>query len=334
MPLSSLVVAPANLGFNACLQLTCYNQFNAKQFDNVSLVYFADDANSARKLMLNDAMFADAFESLGNSSVLKGVVVDSSSSWGGFPEDLADNAKRFGFDLLILQEYGDEEYNCGIGAAFSNENRCPIPIFRVPSTLQEQLKSATTVNLVNHGVWSYTMIAAKVLGVIQLLVFLGLFWATLYRLVGLGAPKSFNLGILVCYVSLTLGILLFTHMIRDLGGYDGTLFIGFSGFYVNAVLIGNCSLISTYLISMQFHRSLLEANGMSAKWKNPKVALGIALITLINVLFFGGGILTGIQVYGIAGVYSIVFVMYFLGRLGLGIYFLWGYVHVIKILQR
>jgi hypothetical protein len=149
--MSSQVLTPKSFKFNSCLHFSCKHLYQDSQFANVQWNYCSDDPDSARKLFVNDEQFKARATSLKGENVTNALVVDSSSSWGGFAEDLASRAKDLGFDILVLQEYGDEEYNCGYGAAWTNGKACSLPIFRIASNLpKETMSSAQTVSSILH----------------------------------------------------------------------------------------------------------------------------------------------------------------------------------------
>jgi hypothetical protein len=328
--MSSQVTLPGLFEFNSCLHATCIAEYQSTNFRDVQWAYFADDKDSARKLILNDEQFKLKAESM-NSSFLKAVVVDTTYNWGGFPEDLADNAKAAGFDIIVLQEIGDEEYNCGIGAWFSNSRRCPIPIYRVPSQLAPEMSKAELVDLA-----SSTDRNAAIVGVLLSLLCIStiaLFGMTCVRLYGLGAPKAFNTGVCVCYLALVKSILNFQHSVMLLSGFvpdKATLY----SMVVNGSIQNVLSLTATYLISREFEISLLSVRGSPQEgWKHSRVLSFLVFIILVDIGNLIIGPLVGLQVYGISNVFhSLMFLNCLIGGC-FAVYFVWGYRQIVKVMS-
>jgi hypothetical protein len=329
--MSSRVKAPQSFSFNACLHSTCVAQFHEVSFLDVQWAYFADDPQSARALMVGEDKFTlNAQSMLVNQT--KALVVDTSNKWGGFPEDLADRAIASGYEILVVQEYGDEEYNCGFGALFSNSNRCPIPIFRVSSSLSSQLSNAELVDLNPAPKWPSTTRVEIATGYLMLFTGLAVLIASVLRLYGLGAPRKFNTGIGVCYLAVGHAINVFQwgvgHVAEDYSEHKvlyQTITVAFENvFYLTA----------TYLIAREFEVSLEAVKGnVQRGWKHPRVLAFSVFIVLVNIVNVIIAILVGQQVYGISNIYhSLFFLNWFVGGL-FAVYFIWGYRQIIKIMS-
>jgi hypothetical protein len=329
--MTSHILTPGIFDFNTCLHYTCVSQFQSETFNNVQWAYFADDPNGARNLMLNATEFAMKAQSM-NSSLIKAVVVDTTNNWGGFPEDLAGNAQAAGFDILVMQEIGDEEFNCGFGAGFSNSKHCSIPIFRTSSALSAEFSKAQLVELTPGTVLQSTVVVSSLLFSLQIIAGGILLIATILRLYGLGAPKKFNTGICMCYLALAQALTALDLSIMEaVGIFPARRSLNHM---VHYALENVFSMTATFVMSREFEMALLTIKGLEDEgWKHPRVIAFSVFIVLVDIGNIVIGVLVGNQVWGISNIYhGLFFLNCSIGGL-LAIYFLWGYRKIIRIMH-
>eukprot|EP00475_Leptophrys_vorax_P025849 TRINITY_DN36177_c0_g1_i1.p1 TRINITY_DN36177_c0_g1~~TRINITY_DN36177_c0_g1_i1.p1 ORF type:complete len:463 (+),score=86.49 TRINITY_DN36177_c0_g1_i1:67-1455(+) len=316
--------------FSACLTLPCYSSYLGSTFVNVSWTYFADDPLSGRKLMLKDTQLLPEGSSTAN---YKALVVDGTNAWGGYTEDIAKNALAIGYDILVIQEYGDDEYNCGFGAEFTISRECPIPVFKIASTSQELVRTAQFVTLKTATVWESTRINARILGVVEVLAGFAVVGISFHRLIALGAPKTFNVGVMVCYCSLLVSIFMLSGSNQMLSGFDSKVHTNFVWFIVHIGLIGIWSLIPTYLIGLQFDRTLLQAQGEDASLKRPRVVLASAFVAFVCVYIFIASFVIAFQVFGFSWVFTASYLLFCGTRVYLACYFVWSYLKIANVVN-
>eukprot|EP00475_Leptophrys_vorax_P005434 TRINITY_DN13285_c0_g1_i2.p1 TRINITY_DN13285_c0_g1~~TRINITY_DN13285_c0_g1_i2.p1 ORF type:complete len:256 (+),score=38.06 TRINITY_DN13285_c0_g1_i2:47-769(+) len=236
-----------------------------------------------------------------------------------------------GYDILVVQEYGDDEYNCGFGAEFSITGECPIPIFKISSASQEYVQGAEMVTLRTASVWESTKTNARILAIFQLLACLVVIGVSFHRLVLLGAPKSLNVGVMVCYCSLLVAIFILGGIEQGLSGFNSSVRTNYAWFTMHIGLSGIWSLVPTYLIALQFDRALLQAQGEDNSLKRPRVVLASTFVSFVCIVIFTTSAVVGFQIFGVSWLLTTSYLLFCGTRLCLACYFVWGYMKIAKI---
>jgi hypothetical protein len=316
----------------------CRSDYSSVEFSNVSQSYF-EGKNAPIAVMKLDQAYQLTKRTEG---CLHAISLDASGSYGGFPEDLAQAASDLGYDILIVRGTGDDSQAYSMASTFWRSLKCPVPTFRIGTIHDQQLKQINASDLFTisndenptpgfeASIGVIAFIVEGLLTPIALFYLSGKKFRELYL-----SGMKWTTGSAVTVICFAQGVLHFVIALEFMVMASTFIGISFVGLSICLGIGAILSLLSLFLVGYRFHLVLSQMNGTNRSiaqrpWRVAFVLCGVLiLIYLVGIVT----ICKQTATTSIYGWYNIASFCHFLFRLVLASYFVWGHLHILKILK-
>jgi hypothetical protein len=336
------LVAENNTTFPIFISAPCRTKWLDVEIDNVQQV-FVGDKSTAIKIMQRSASTVQEL-SLRNRSagVTYALNVDATITYGGFPEDLALVVSELGYDVLILRSNGDDLQASYMSNAFWRKLKCPIPVYRMAMAHQKEVmdisgRFALVADDSFDASWEQS---TAIWGFLSqgVAIPMAIFWFSIDKIrTQIQTENLRSTGTLLGVTCFLQGICQMILGIQALSTWINPQSMS-NPFYVTITgLTASLAITSIYVVAVQFNLVIRESRSGSQQniCSNPAMMISIA-VTCIGIMLQLAGTASIAQQTASSSIniYLISYVYYFLFRLVIAVYFIWGHFHVLSLMKQ
>jgi hypothetical protein len=266
-------------------------------------------------------------------------MLHASGSYGGYPEDLAQAAADLGYDILIVRGSGDDQQAYHMSTLFWRRLKCPIPVYRIGSIHEQQLRLINASQLVRISSDPNPSALVDSVGAL-LFIFQCIFIpACLFCLSGKKFRELYRSGMkwttgtavtVVCGAEGVFQFIIGVQYSLSFSSFRGFSFVGISafGFWFSAV----------YRFNLSGRLSLSCGDGSNEWNERPSSSKPLENCRYRKYCARRSALLRWLAICNqtpttVLGWYNIASVYYSVFRLAISSYFIWGHLYVLKVLK-